>query len=135
MKTFKGPKGVRTNLPDTPYYFLIPTLAGVLIVPCFYECETALLEYWCNGTMVKGFMADANKIDSRIHARGFRGILRPELLTSAALYGEEMKLNRYQRTQYPRKCYELKATCRKLLKPAREKTSRELFQEQVRKGN
>jgi hypothetical protein len=135
MKTFKTHTGDRANLPETPFYFIIPTITGGLIIPCFSEAETALLEFWCRGTHVTGISTTADKIENHIHARGFIGTLRPDLIRTAAEFGRVSKLGRYHRAQYPRRCYDLKATWNKILKPAREKNRRDLLNEQIRKGN
>jgi hypothetical protein len=135
MKTFKTHTGERAPLPETPFYFIIPTLQGGLIIPCFFECETALLEYWCKGTHVKGIATKADQIENYIHARGFIGTLRPDLIRTAAEYGKARNVQSYRRDQSPRRQYILKSTWNKILKPAREKNRRELLNEQIRKGS
>lgn len=132
MKTFKTPEGERVSLPETPFYSFVGTQSGDFIVPCFSEAETALLEWYAHKTG----MASASYRKDSLHKVSSRGVftLGGSLLVAAASMARDEKLNRYFRSQRPRKCYDLKSTANKILKPAREKNSRELRNEIIRRG-
>lgn len=132
MKTFKTPEGERTPLPETPFYSFVSTPSGDFIVPCFSEAETALIEWYAlrTGLAVSSYRKETiHKLSSR---RFFS--LGGSILVAAASMARDEKLNRYFRSQLPRKCFELKSTANKILKPAREKNSRELRNEIIRRG-
>lgn len=124
--------GPALRLPKTDFYFFLNRGVYWSVVPCFAGTEIALLETWAQYKKMSFVSCLSIDVDSN---KNKVCVLDPNIIRTAAEFAVKHKLKLSKGSSLSLRRYDIKATCRKILKPLDQKKSHELLQDQIRKGN